>query len=86
MLVQAAVASCWVVVSPTVAAVPPSLSARRDSERASRRSAVIAFPDGGSGLFMSLSTMLLILRANNRFTIESSHDICAVRGSLCEAM
>jgi hypothetical protein len=81
MLVQAAAASCWVVVSSTVAAVPASLSARRDSERASRRSAVIAFVDGGSGLFMSLSAMLLILRAHNRFTIESSHDICAVRGS-----
>lgn len=63
MLVQAAAASCWVVVSSTVAAVPPSLSARRDSERASRRSAVIAFVDGGSGLFMSLSAMLLILVA-----------------------
>jgi hypothetical protein len=63
MLVQAAAASCWVVVSSTVAAVPPSLSARRDSERASRRSAVIAFADGGSGLSMSLSAMPLILRA-----------------------
>jgi hypothetical protein len=62
MLVQAAAASCWVVGSSTAAAVPPSLSARRDSERASRRSAVIAFADGGSGLSMSLSAMPLILR------------------------
>ena len=62
MLVQAAAASCWVVRSSSAAAVPPSLSARRESERASRRSAVIALADGGSGLSMSLSAMPLILR------------------------
>jgi hypothetical protein len=55
MLLLASVASCWVVGSSTAAAVPPSLSARRDSERASRRSAVIAFAEGGSGLSMSVS-------------------------------
>ncbi len=55
-LVQAAAASCWVVRSSTAAAVPPSLSARRDSEPASRRSAVIAFA-GGSGLSMSLAVI-----------------------------
>ncbi len=49
MLVQASVASCWVVESSTAAAVPLSVSARRDSERASRRRAVIAFAEGGSG-------------------------------------
>ena len=62
MLVQAAAASCWVVGSSGAAAVPPSLSARRESERASRRSAVIALADGGSGLSTSLSAMPLILR------------------------
>jgi hypothetical protein len=61
MLVQAAAASCWVLGSSTAAAaVELSLSARRNSERASRRSAVIAFADGGPGL--SLSAMPLILR------------------------
>jgi len=80
MLVQAAAASCWVVVSSTVAAVPPSLSARRDSERASRRSAVIAFADGGSGLSMSSSAMPLILRAPQPIhdRIEPRH-LCRTR-------
>jgi hypothetical protein len=49
MLVQASAASCWVVESSTAAAVPLSLSARRDSERASRSRAVIALAEGGSG-------------------------------------
>ena len=49
MLVQASAGSCWVVGSSTAAAVPLSLSARRDSERASRSRAVIAFAEGGSG-------------------------------------
>jgi hypothetical protein len=39
MLVHAAAESCPVVGSSTAAAAPPSLSARRDSERASRSSA-----------------------------------------------
>jgi hypothetical protein len=75
MLVQAAAASCWVVGSSTAAAVPPSLSARRDSERASRRSAVIAFADGVSGLSMSLSAMPLILRCTTTDSrpIEPGH-------------
>ena len=63
MLVQAAAASCWVVGSSTAAAVPLSLSARRDSERASRSIAVIAFADGGSGRSTSSSPMLLIVLA-----------------------
>jgi len=42
--------------------VPPSFSVRRDSERASRRSAVIAFAGGGSGLSMPPSIIPLILR------------------------
>jgi len=42
--------------------VPPSFSVRRDSERASRRSAVIACAVGGSGLSMPPSIIPLILR------------------------
>jgi len=60
MLVRASAASRWVVGSSTAAALLPSLSARRDSERASRSSAVIAFADGGSG--RALSGMAWILR------------------------
>ena len=45
MPVQASAASCWVVGSSTAAAVPLSLSARRDSDRASRSIAVTAFAD-----------------------------------------
>jgi hypothetical protein len=74
MLVQAAAASCWVLGSSTAAAaVELSLSARRNSERASRRSAVIAFADGGQGL--SLSAMPLILRCPTTGSppIEPSH-------------
>ena len=45
------------VESSTAAAVLPSLSARRDSERASRSSAVIAFAEGGSGRSVSSSVL-----------------------------
>jgi len=61
MLAQAAAASCWVLESSTAVAVELSLSARRNSERASRSSAVTAFADAGPGL--SLSAMPLSLPA-----------------------
>lgn len=53
MLVQATT-RCWVVGSFTTAAVDLSLSARRDSGRASRSSAVTTFAEGGSGWSSSL--------------------------------
>ena len=43
-------------------AVPPSVSARRDNERASRTSALIALADPGSGLSLSLTAIQPILR------------------------
>jgi uncharacterized membrane protein len=46
---KASAASSCVVGSSTAAAVPLSLSARRDSDRASRSSAVTAFTEGDSG-------------------------------------
>ena len=83
MLVHAAVASCWVVGSSTAAATPPSLSARRDSDRASRSSAVTAFAEGGSGRSRSLSVMPSIvlcvrhkLPTTNR---ASGHSYCRRR-------
>jgi hypothetical protein len=54
------------------AAVPLSLSARRDKERASRSSAVTAFAEGGSGSSASSSPTLPIVLG---------HTSCAVRGS-----
>ena len=56
-LVQASAASCWVVESRIAAAVSLSLSARRDSERASRSRAVIAFAERGSGRSASSSVI-----------------------------
>jgi len=47
MLVHACATSCWVVGSSPAVAVRLSLSARRDSDRASRSTAVIAFADAG---------------------------------------
>ena len=57
--------------SSTVAATPPSLSARRDSDRASRNSAVTAFAEGGSGRSTSSSVMpsvipSIVLRVGHR--------------------
>jgi hypothetical protein len=45
MLVQACATRCWVVGSSTTAVAELSLSARRDSERASHSSAVTTFVD-----------------------------------------
>lgn len=67
MLVEASAASCWVVGSPTAAAVPLSLSARRDNERASRSSAVTAFAEGGSGSSASSSPTLPIVLGHKLF-------------------
>jgi hypothetical protein len=67
MLLQAAAASCSVVESFTVVALRPSLSARRDSERASRKSMVITFADG-----LSVSAMPLILHSHHNSRTETN--------------
>jgi hypothetical protein len=70
MLVHAAVASCWVVGSSTIAVKPPSLSARRDSDRASHSSAVTAVAEGGSGRSTSSSVMPSIVLCRS----QAAHD------------
>ena len=57
MLVQASAARSWVVGSSIPAVVELSLSARRDSDRASRSSAVTTFAEGGSGQRSSSSSV-----------------------------
>jgi hypothetical protein len=87
MLVQASAASCWVVGSSTAAAVPLSLSARRDSDRASRSIAVTAFAEGGSGRSTSSSPMLLIvLCTTSRSRPTEQRVLSAVSGWTVEAV
>ena len=83
MLVHAAVASCWVVGSSTVAATPPSLSARRDSDRASRSSAVTAFAEGGSGRSTSSSVMPSVIPSIVLGVGQAAHDEPSSGNSWC---
>ena len=64
MLLLACVASSWIVGSCMAATSAPSLSARRDTDRASRSSVATTFGEGGSVWSMSSSVMTtIVLRA-----------------------
>jgi hypothetical protein len=80
MLVQASAVRCWVVGSSTPAALELSLSARRDSDRTSRRSAVTILAEGGFGWSSSSSvTPSLVLRATTRLTVNGSRKLTSWR-------
>jgi len=61
MLVHASAQRCWVLASSAAAAPSLSLSARRESDRASRSNAVICFAEAGPG--SSISGMAWSLRS-----------------------
>ena len=64
MLLLACAASCWIVGSCTAATSTPSLSARRDTDRASRSRAATTFGEGGSIWSLPSSvTTTIVLRA-----------------------
>ena len=61
MVSLACAASCWIIGSCTAAISALSLSARRDTDRASRSRAAIAFGEGGSVWSMPSSVMAMIV-------------------------
>src|SRR6185312_10132047 len=83
MLLLACAASCWIVGSCTAATSAPSLSARRDTDRASRSRAATTFGEGGYVWSMPSSVMTtIVVRATSPALRGSGGGRSGVRGSV----